>query len=308
MKFTLVPESPYNLARCAGLLSQFPSDGTDVWIPAREVIPAEYRRLHVIDDEPILVMVQQEPGPGRKESRLIVRTHPTRPGNFSSLRERVRWQFHLDAPLRGFYHRARKHPILRSILKNLHGVKPLRPPTLYEMAVIAISEQQLSYPVAVKMRSRLVDALGKKMAFEGKEYRAFPTPRALTECSVNDLRSLTFSTRKAEYLIGLSQKVAAGELDVEALRDRPNEEIMDTLTSLRGFGRWSAEYFLGRGLGRTEVVAGDDLGVQTLVEKYLGPGRRVSEKECRRIMEEWGPYKRWVVFYLFCASRLGLLR
>jgi DNA-3-methyladenine glycosylase II len=82
---------------------------------------------------------------------------------------------------------------------------------------------------------------------------------------------------------------------------------MDALISLRGFGRWSAEYFLARGLGRSEVVAGDDLGVQTLVGKYLGPGHRVTEKECRKIMEEWGPYKRWVVFYLFCASRLGLL-
>jgi len=55
------------------------------------------------------------------------------------------------------------------------------------------------------------------------------------------------------------------------------------------------------------VVAGGDLGVQTLVGKYLGPGHRVSEKECREIMEEWGPYKRWVVFYLFLASRLGYL-
>jgi DNA-3-methyladenine glycosylase II len=176
------------------------------------------------------------------------------------------------------------------------------------MAVIAISEQQLSYLVAVRMRSRLVDALGEKMVFERKEYRAFPAPQALAECTVKDLRGLSFSTRKAEYLIDLSRKVAAGSFDIEALRDRPNEEIMDALISLRGFGRWSAEYFLSRGLGRSEVIAGDDLGVQTLVGKHLGPGRRVTEKECRKIMEEWGPYKRWVVLYLFLASRLGLLR
>ena len=307
MKFELLSDGPYNLTRCAWVLGQLPSDGTDVWIPARETLPAEYRRLHIIDDHPTLVIVQQEPSPGERESRLIVRTHPARPKNFSSLRERVRWQFHLDAPLQGFYNRARKHPVFRHLLKNLSGVKPLRPSTLFEMAVIAISEQQLSYLVAVKMRSRLVDDLGKKMAFEGKEYRAFPTPQTLAECTVNDLRALSFSTRKAEYIIELSQKVAAGDFDIEALQDRPNEEIMDALISLRGFGRWSAEYFLARGLGRSEVVAGDDLGVQTLVGKYLGPGHRVTEKECRKIMKEWGPYKRWAVFYLFLSSRLGLL-
>lgn len=307
MKFELLSDGPYNLTRCAWVLGQLPSDGTDIWIPARETLPAEYRRLHIIDDEPALVIVQQEPSPGEKESRLIVRTHPARPRNFSSLRERVHWQFHLDAPLKGFYSRARKHSFFRSILKNLYGVKPLRPSTLFEMAVIAISEQQLSYPIAVKMRSRLVDALGEKMVFEGKEYRAFPMPQTLAACTVKDLRALSFSTRKAEYIIDLSRKVAAGILDIEALRDRPNEEIMDALISLRGFGRWSAEYFLSRGLGRSEVIAGDDLGVQALVGKYLGPGRRVTEKECRKIMEEWGPYKRWVVFYLFLASRMGLL-
>ncbi len=307
MKFELLAKGPYDLTRCSWILGQLPSDGTDIWIPAREVLPAEYRRLHVIGEETVLAMVQRDPAQGKQESRLIVGTHPARPKNSSLLRKMVRWQFHLDAPLQGFYTRARKHTFFQPILKNLYGVKPLRPSTLFEMAIIAISEQQLSYNVAVKMRSRLVEALGRKMLFEGKEYRAFPAPLALAKCTVSDLRALSFSTRKAEYIIDLARKVAAGDFDMEALRDRPNEEIVETLTSLRGFGRWSAEYFLSRGLGRSEVLAGGDLGVQTLVGKYLGPGHRVSEKECRKIMEEWGPYKRWVIFYLFLASRSGYL-
>jgi DNA-3-methyladenine glycosylase II len=153
----------------------------------------------------------------------------------------------------------------------------------------------------------MVHALGRRMIFEDKEYRSFPTPRTLAHCTVEDLRKLCFSTRKAEYLIDLARKVTKDGLDLEGLRNRPNEEVISVLTSLRGFGRWSAEYLLARGLGRTDVVAGGDLGIQNLVGKNLGPGRRVSELELRKMMEEWGPYKRWVVFYLFCASRLGLL-
>jgi DNA-3-methyladenine glycosylase II len=175
------------------------------------------------------------------------------------------------------------------------------------MGIIAITEQQLAYPVAVKMRSRLVKALGKRMIFGGKEYRAFPTPQALAECKVSDLRALSFSTRKAEYLIDFSRKIALQGVNLEKLRDRPNEEVIAVLTSLRGFGRWSAEYLLTRGLGRSDVFAADDLGIQTLVGKYLGPGRRVTAEECREILKPWGAYKRWVVFYLFCASRLGLI-
>lgn len=305
MRFDLVPESPYDLARCAGVFSQFPSDGTDVWFPAREGFPAEHRRLHVVEDEAILVIVQQEGG--RRDSPLIVRTHPARPRHLAPLRARVRWQFHLDAPLGAFYRRAEEHRLFRSLLKTLYGVKPLRTPTLYEMAVIAISEQQLAFPVAVRIRSRLVAALGKKMTFAGREYRAFPMAQAVAECRVRDLRAMSFSTRKAEYLIELSRKVAMDGLNLEDLRDRPNEEVIAALTSLKGFGRWSAEYFLIRGLGRSDVFPADDLGIQRLVGKHLGPGRRVTAGECRKILKEWGAYKRWAVFYLLCASRLGLI-
>jgi DNA-3-methyladenine glycosylase II len=262
----------------------------------------------MVEDEPILIRVQQEFGSKDDQARLIVRTHPKRVRNVSLLKDRVRWQFHAEASLEGFYQRARKHPFLRPLVKALYGVKPLRPSTVFEMAVIALSEQQISLNAAVQIRSRLVWALGKKALVEGREYRAFPTPKTLAGRTVHDLRKLSFSVRKAEVLISLARKVAAGEIDLEGLRTRSNEEVISILTSLRGFGKWSAEYLLARGLGRTEVVAGGDLGIQTLVGKYLGPGSRVSEEELRRMMEEWGPYKRWVVFYLFCASRLGLVK
>jgi DNA-3-methyladenine glycosylase II len=256
----------------------------------------------MINEEAILAIVEQN-----KDSRLTVRTHPARPKHLSTLKDRITWQFHLDAPLGEFYRQAEKHLLFRSIIKNLHGVKPLRTPTLYEMAVIAITEQQLAYPVAVKMRSRLVESLGTKMIFEERKYKAFPTPQAVAACQVSDLRTMSFSTRKAEYLIDLSRKVALGSLNLESLRDRPNEEVVAMLTSLRGLGRWSAEYVLARGLGRSDVFAADDLGIQTLVGKHLGPGHRVTAAECQKILKPWGDNKRWVVFYLFCASRLGLI-
>ncbi len=308
MQFELLMEGPYDLTRCAWAFCHFPQDGTDIWIPPRETLPAEYHRLHVVEDEPILIRVQQEFGSKEDQARLIVRTHPEQIRNVSLLKERVRWQFHVDASLEGFYQRARKHPLFRPLIKALYGVKPIRPSTVFEMAVISLSEQQISLNAAIQIRSRLVRALGRKVLVEGKEYRAFPTPKTLAACTVHDLRKLSFSARKAEYLVDLARKVAVGGLDLEGLRTRSNEEVISTLTSFRGFGKWSAEYLLARGLGRTEVVAGGDIGIQNLVGKYLGPGSRVSEEELRRMMEEWGPYKRWVVFYLFCASRLGLIK
>ncbi len=303
MKFELISESPFDLLRCSSIFSRFPWDGTDVWLQARETMPAQYRRLHTRGAEAILASVEQ----GSGENRLLVWTHPSRPRHLRELQERVAWQLHLDASLAGFNERARQHHVFGPLLKTLSGVRPLRPSTLFEMAVIAISEQQLSLPAAAKIRGRLIQALGEKMDFDGREYRAFPTPEAIASCRMSKLRGLSFSARKAEYLIELSRRVARDGFPLEDLRHKSNEEIISILTSFRGFGRWSAEYFLARGLGRTEVVAADDLGIQTLVGKVLGPGRRVTAEELRLILEPWGKDKRWVVFYLFCASRMGLL-
>ena len=307
MEFELLMDGPYHLARCALAFSKIPSDGTDIWITPCEIFQPEYRRLHVMEGEPVLAIVRQDPGAEGGKARLLVRTHPTRPRNSSPLRERVAWQFQADASPEGFYRRAGTHPVLAPLIRALYGVRPLRPSTVFEMAAIAISEQKISLPAAVQIRSRMVRALGRKMVFQDKEYRAFPTEQDLARCSVDDLRRLSFTARKAEYLIDLARKVTAGEVDLEGLRNRSNEEVISVLTSLRGFGRWSAEYLLARGLGRTEVVPGGDVGIQNLVGRALGSGRRASEPELRKMMEEWGPDKRWVVFYLFCASRLGLL-
>ena len=105
--------------------------------------------------ESILLRVPVE---AEGKARLIVRTYPSRPKNMAALQDRVAWQFHLDADLTGFYRKAMRHVLFRPLLKTLYGVKPLRPATLFEMAVIAITEQQLSYEIAVKMRSRMVEA------------------------------------------------------------------------------------------------------------------------------------------------------
>lgn len=304
MKFHLVPQPPYDFSRCAWVYSHFPADGADLWFPPRETLPAEHRRLHVVEGTPVLACVQEDPA---GKGRLLVGTHPAKFKGLSLLRERISWQFNMDASPREFYRLARKDSFFRPLLKILQGVKPLRPPTLFEMAVIAITEQQISQAAAAKIRSRMIMALGAKLIFEGREYRAFPTPERLAGCAPGDLRALSQSNRKAEYVVDLARKVASGEVDLESLRRMPAEEVVHFLTSLRGFGRWSAEYFLSRGLGRMQIVAADDLGIQTLVGKYLGPGRRVIAEECRRILEPWGASKRWAVFYLICAYRLGLL-
>jgi hypothetical protein len=111
VEFERLSRSPYDLTRCALVFSQFPGDGTDRWTPAREILPAQHARLHVIDDEKVLGFVHQGETTEDGKERFLATTSPSRARHLAALKSRVAWQFHLDADLRGFYRKAQRHSL-----------------------------------------------------------------------------------------------------------------------------------------------------------------------------------------------------
>jgi DNA-3-methyladenine glycosylase II len=95
------------------------------------------------------------------------------------------------------------------------------------------------------------------------------------------------TTRKAEYIVALATAVATETLDLAALRERPDAEVLACLMACRGLGRWTAEWFLARALGRPRVVAGD-LGVRKAVGAAYCNGHLPSETEVRELTAHWG--------------------
>ena len=101
------------------------------------------------------------------------------------------------------------------------------------------------------------------------------------------LRALQLTTRKAEYIIALATAVATGTLDLAGLRDQPDAEVIACLTACRGLGRWTAEWFLARALGRPRVVAGD-LGVRKAIGAAYCNGNLPSETDVCELTGHWG--------------------
>ena len=93
-----------------------------------------------------------------------------------------------------------------------------------------------------------------------KDY--FPTPEEISRCDISVLRTAGLSQRKAEYILGLAEKFASGELSARMLLDAEDEELLATLTAVRGLGRWSVEMFACFALKRLDVFSTGDLGVQ----------------------------------------------
>ena len=139
------------------------------------------------------------------------------------------------------------------------------------------------------------------MEFEGVTVHAFPAPAVLADAPVAELRAMQFSQRKAEYIVGLARELATGQLDLGAVAGAPDEAVIARLTAVRGLGRWSAEWFLARALGRPDVCPADDLGVRRAVEALCFRGRERDAAAVRRRARAWRPHRSLATHYLLAA-------
>jgi DNA-3-methyladenine glycosylase II len=167
------------------------------------------------------------------------------------------------------------------------GVRGFLEPDLLTALVRSISAQQVNLRWAATTRARLVRATGVVRTVGGREVWALD-PGRLAAADPAALRALQFTTRKAEYIVGVACEVASGRLDPVALGAAADDEVISRIVAVRGLGRWTAEWLLARTLGRPRVVAGD-LGVRKAVgATYLG-GRMPTEAEVRALTAHWGP-------------------
>jgi hypothetical protein len=154
----------------------------------------------------------------------------TMPLDERPLSETAQWLVSADLDLGPFYRIVEPHPIMGPIAKALRGLKPLRPMTLFEMAIIAITEQQLSLAAAFHIRTRLIERFGTPVC----AYWVFPTPAQLAEASLQDLLACGLSRRKAEYVRGIAARAAKGAFDLDALKRKSDADVRACLMSNRG--------------------------------------------------------------------------
>jgi DNA-3-methyladenine glycosylase II len=173
------------------------------------------------------------------------------------------------------------------------------------MLVGSVCAQQGNLSFAFAVKARLVRRFGTAVEVGGHTVYGFPEAERLARARLSELRRMQLTTRKAEYIAGLGRQVASGALDLTALGGCSNKEVVEALTAVRGFGRWTAEWFLARHLGRGDVCAAGDLAVRRAFEHFYNRGRPLDEAAVRRRAAAWGPYQNMAVHYLLAGRQLG---
>jgi len=204
----------------------------------------------------------------------------------------------------GFYRVAEGDPVLAPLVPRLRGLRPTLAPQPFEMLVGSVCAQQVNLPFAFAVKARIVRRFSTAVEVGGHTVYGFPEAARLARARVGELRRMQLTTRKAEYIVGLARRVASGALDLAALGARSNDDVIEALTAVRGFGRWTAEWFLARHLGRGDVCAAGDLAVRRAFEHFYNRGRPLDEASVRRRAAGWGPHQNMAVHYLLAGRQL----
>src|SRR5207247_5777239 len=153
-------------------------------------------------------------------------------------------------------------PVLERLAVRLQGFRPPLAPAPFESLVGSITAQQVSLFAAFAIRNRLIQRFGARV----EHAYAFPTRERLARAREDQVVAVGFSRRKAEYVIGL----AHSDLDLHELAALRDEEVKARLIAERGFGEWTADWFLARHLARPRAWPAGDLGLRKAVAAFYG--------------------------------------
>ncbi len=284
------PAAPFRLDLTAWALRRRARNLIDRWDGSI------YRRVVRIAGRPIEIAVRQA-GPPARPRLAVTTTPPLRSrAERQCLREIVDRLLGIGLDLSGWYRLAARDARLKPLAERFRGVKPPRFPTLFEALVNGFACQQLSLEVGLELLNRLARIGDVKVRADGDVRYGFPSPRSLCRLPVARFRALGFSRQKARAILELARTITEGNL--EPLETEAEEDVRARLLTMRGVGRWTAEYVLLRGLGRLDVFPGDDVGAQKRLARWLGRRRPLDYAGVHRVVEPWQPYAGMVYFHL----------
>jgi DNA-3-methyladenine glycosylase II len=189
-------------------------------------------------------------------------------------------------------------PVMSALIDKV-GLLRLRARRLspFQALTQAIIHQQLSGKAAGTILERF------KMLFPEDE---FPTPGRVAKSSVECLRAAGLSRPKAAYIIDLAKRCSAGLIpsvsDCDSLRD---DEIIATLTEIKGIGRWTVEMFLMFNLGRPDVLPVGDLGVRKGFQIAYRKRSLPTPEQLAKHGSRWAPHRTHAARYLWRAADSG---
>ena len=299
----ITPVAPFDFALTARYHSYFQGRyGTD------SLQEGVYRRLLDLRDKLVLASVRSVGNVDAPQLAVEVQGESLAPGEAAVATAQVAWLLGTSQDLAPFYQLTQQDTAMSAIAQKFIGLHSPHTASVFEALVLAILGQQIATNVARIIRALMIETHGPCQTFDGETFYAFPRPETLAGLSVDHLRGLKLSQRKAEYVQGIAR--AALEFSpcgLEPLHQMSDEEAVETMVALRGVGHWTAQWVLSRALGRPDALPLGDLALHRVVSRMFFAGEELSDDRLEEFSRRWSPWRTYATVYLFTAMRSGMV-
>ncbi|KXK02535.1 MAG: hypothetical protein OZ913_05895 [Ignavibacteriaceae bacterium] len=181
---------------------------------------------------------------------------------------------------------------LKVIISGEKEFRLKRRKNLFLFLCESIMGQQLSGKVADIIYDRFLEL------FEDKK----PTPELVSSLPDVTLRKIGLSNNKSSYVKNVATFAIKERIDFKTINKMDNESIIKYLTQIKGVGRWTVEMLLIFALGREDVFAVDDYGIQSAMIKIFNlehlKNKELKDK-LKKISNRWSPYRTYACLYLW---------
>ncbi|BBM87353.1 methylated-DNA--[protein]-cysteine S-methyltransferase [Candidatus Uabimicrobium amorphum] len=163
--------------------------------------------------------------------------------------------------------------------------------SLFESLAMSIVFQQLATAAARAIWRRFCELFPRNI----------PTPKQVMRCDEETLRGAGLSRNKMLAIRDLAQKTLQGDIinDDAKLTAMTDAEIIESLTQVRGIGRWTVQMLLIFYLRRLDVFPEDDYGIRKGFAILYDLAELPTPKEMRNAAQEWQPYRSIASWYLW---------
>jgi DNA-3-methyladenine glycosylase II len=298
---SIKPRAPFDFELTAGYHTYFRGRyGTD------SLDQGVYRRLLDLGGRQVLASVRSVGSIEAPELAVEFLGEVVSSADVAAAAQQVAWLLGADQDLSPFYQIAREDPALCQVTSRFYGMHLPLTASVFEALVLAILGQQVATAVARMVRTLLIETYGPVLSLNGETHYAFPRPHSLLAATVEDLRLLKLSQRKAEYVRGIAEAALDGAGRLENLHGLSDEEVVERVTQLLGVGHWTAQWVLVRALGRTDAFPSGDLALQRAISQMYFDGEKLTAGQIEEFSRRWSPYRAYATAYLFTALRTGM--
>lgn len=182
----------------------------------------------------------------------------------------------------------KKQDFLFDILFKKYGLlESANKHNLFSSFMFHFIGQMLSNKVAYVLWTRFVNLVGEI------------EPHHILNVPDDKIKSIGISRAKIDFIKNFCNVIISGKINLDSLNELTDEDLIKTLTKIKGVGEWTAEMIALFSLGRENIFSFKDVALKRGIMKCHPNFKTLSKTRFEKLRKLYSPYCSYASLYFY---------